>query len=133
MTSGPDAAAIGRFPERFRVSVPIQLERRGVEAKLVIHESAPVGACRRPCLRGGKDGGLRGERNGAYRTGRYTVEGKAGRQQLRRLIRELAIRMRRETVEYPFGTMKGRRGRTHLFFSLSHCATLRCISGCARH
>jgi hypothetical protein len=81
-----------------------------------IHESAPVGACRRPCLRGGKGGGLRGERNGAYRTGRYTVEGKAGRQQLRRLVRELAIRMRRETVEHSFGTMKGRRGRTHLFF-----------------
>jgi hypothetical protein len=34
MTSAPDAAAIGRFPERFRFSVPIQLERRGVEAKL---------------------------------------------------------------------------------------------------
>jgi hypothetical protein len=39
-------------------------------------------------LHGGKGGGPRGERNGAYRTGRYT-EAKAERRQVRALIREL--------------------------------------------
>jgi hypothetical protein len=46
--------------------------------------SKPV--CR---LRGGKGGGPKGERNGAYRTGRYTADAKAERQQLRLLLREL--------------------------------------------
>jgi hypothetical protein len=40
-------------------------------------------------LHGGKGGGPKGERNGAYRTGRYTAEAKAERRQLRILIREL--------------------------------------------
>jgi hypothetical protein len=38
---------------------------------------------------GGKGGGPKGERNGAYRTGRYTAEAKKERQQVRMLIREL--------------------------------------------
>ena len=40
-------------------------------------------------LHGGKGGGPKGERNGAYRTGRYTAEAKAERRQMRALIREL--------------------------------------------
>jgi hypothetical protein len=40
-------------------------------------------------LHGGKGGGPMGERNGAFRTGRYTVESKAERRELRALIREL--------------------------------------------
>jgi hypothetical protein len=40
-------------------------------------------------LHGGKGGGPGGERNGAYRAGRYTAEAKAERRQLRGLIREL--------------------------------------------
>jgi hypothetical protein len=38
---------------------------------------------------GGKGGGPSGEKNGAYRTGRYTAEAKAEQQQVRMLIREL--------------------------------------------
>jgi hypothetical protein len=34
-------------------------------------------------------GSPKGERNGAYRTGRYTAEAKAEQQQVRMLIREL--------------------------------------------
>ena len=53
--------------------------------------------CRAPAMRGkavcrlhgGKGGGPKGERNGAYRTGRYTAEAKAERRQLRTLIQEL--------------------------------------------
>ena len=53
--------------------------------------------CRAPAMRGkqvcrlhgGKGGGPTGERNGAYRTGRYTAETKAERRQLRLLLREL--------------------------------------------
>jgi site-specific DNA recombinase len=37
MLSYSDAEAIGRFQERLAFSVPIQLKRRGVEAKLVMH------------------------------------------------------------------------------------------------
>ena len=37
----------------------------------------------------GKDGGPPGERNGAYRTGRYMAEAKAERRQVRMLIRGL--------------------------------------------
>jgi hypothetical protein len=48
------------------------------------HRGKPV--CR---LHGGKGGGPKGERNGAYRTGRYTAEAKAERRQVRMLIREL--------------------------------------------
>jgi hypothetical protein len=40
-------------------------------------------------LHGGKGGGPKGERNGAYRTGRYKAEAKAERRQLRTLIQEL--------------------------------------------
>jgi hypothetical protein len=40
-------------------------------------------------LHGGKGGGPKGERNGAYRTGRYTAEAKAERRQMRNLFREL--------------------------------------------
>jgi hypothetical protein len=40
-------------------------------------------------LHGGKDGGPRGEKNGAYRAGRYTEEAKAERRQARMLIRGL--------------------------------------------
>jgi hypothetical protein len=40
-------------------------------------------------LTGGKGGGAKGERNGAYRTGRYSAEAKAERQAARALIREL--------------------------------------------
>ena len=40
-------------------------------------------------LHGGKGGGPRGERNGAYRTGRYTAEAKAERRQPRTLLGEL--------------------------------------------
>jgi hypothetical protein len=40
-------------------------------------------------LHGGKGGGPRGERNGTYRTGRYTAEAKAERRQVRMLIRGL--------------------------------------------
>ena len=39
-------------------------------------------------LAGGKGGGPKGEKNGAYRTGRYTGEAKAERQAARALIRE---------------------------------------------
>ena len=40
-------------------------------------------------LHGGKGGGPRGERNGAYRTGRYTAEAKAERREQRAVLREL--------------------------------------------
>ena len=40
-------------------------------------------------LHGGKGGGPKGEKNGAYRTGRYTAEAKAERREQRALIREL--------------------------------------------
>jgi hypothetical protein len=40
-------------------------------------------------LHGGKGGAPRGERNGAYRTGRHTAEAKAERRELRLLLREL--------------------------------------------
>jgi hypothetical protein len=40
-------------------------------------------------LHGGKGGEPKGERNGAYRTGRYTAEAKAERRQMRAVIREL--------------------------------------------
>ena len=40
-------------------------------------------------LNGGKGGGPKGKRNGAYRTGRYTAEAKAERREFRKLIREL--------------------------------------------
>ena len=36
-------------------------------------------------LHGGKGGGPKGERNGAYRTGRYTAEAKAERREVRML------------------------------------------------
>ena len=42
-----------------------------------------------PRASGGKGGGPEGERNGAYRTGRYTTEAKAERREQRALIREL--------------------------------------------
>jgi hypothetical protein len=42
-----------------------------------------------PRASGGKGGGPEGERNGAYRTGRYTAEAKAERQGTRALLREL--------------------------------------------
>ena len=53
--------------------------------------------CRGPAMRGrpvcrlhgGKGGGPKGERNGAYRTGPYTAEAKAERREQRALIREL--------------------------------------------
>jgi len=53
--------------------------------------------CRAPAMRdkavcrlhGGKGGGPMGERNGAYRTGRYTAEAKAERQATRALLKEL--------------------------------------------
>ena len=40
-------------------------------------------------LHGAKGGGPKGERNGAYRTGRYTAEAKAERRQVRMLIRAI--------------------------------------------
>jgi hypothetical protein len=40
-------------------------------------------------LHGGKGGGPKGERNSAYRTGRYTAEAKAERQATRTLLRDL--------------------------------------------
>ena len=40
-------------------------------------------------LHGGKGGGPTGERNGAFRTGRYTAKAKAERREQRALIREL--------------------------------------------
>jgi hypothetical protein len=40
-------------------------------------------------LHGGKGGGPKGERNGAYRTGRYTAEAEAERWEMRAVIREL--------------------------------------------
>jgi hypothetical protein len=40
-------------------------------------------------LHGGKGGGPTGERNGAYRTGRYTAEAKAERQAARALLKRL--------------------------------------------
>jgi hypothetical protein len=40
-------------------------------------------------LHGGKGGGPTGERNGNYRTGRYTVEAKAERREQRALLRQL--------------------------------------------
>jgi hypothetical protein len=52
--------------------------------------AAPAMRGKRVCrLHGGKGGGPRGEKNGAYRTGRYTAEAKAERPQMRALIREL--------------------------------------------
>ena len=49
--------------------------------------------CRGPAMRGKAvcrlHGGPKGEKNGAYRTGRYTAESKAERRELRTLIREL--------------------------------------------
>ena len=40
-------------------------------------------------LHGGKGGGPKGERNGAYRTGRYTAEAKAERRAARGFLTEL--------------------------------------------
>jgi len=40
-------------------------------------------------LHGGKGGGPNGERNGAYRTGRYTLEAKAERREQRAVVRQL--------------------------------------------
>ena len=40
-------------------------------------------------LHGGKRGGPTGQRNGAYRTGRYTVEAKAERRAAQWLLKEL--------------------------------------------
>jgi hypothetical protein len=40
-------------------------------------------------LHGGKGGGPKGERNGAYRTGRYTAEAKAERRAARGPLRQL--------------------------------------------
>lgn len=53
--------------------------------------------CRGPAMRGrpvcrlhgGKGGGPMGDRNGAYRTGRYTAEAEAERQAARALLKEL--------------------------------------------
>ena len=50
--------------------------------------------CRGPAIRGtlvcrlhgGKGGGPKGDRNGAYRTGRYTTEAKAERREQRTLM-----------------------------------------------
>src|SRR5262249_55330768 len=57
-------------------------------SKLPCHQPAmrhrPV--CR---LHGGKGGGRKGERNGAFRTGRYTLEAKAERREQRALIRKM--------------------------------------------
>jgi hypothetical protein len=57
-------------------------------SKLPCHQPAmrhkPV--CR---LHGGKGGGPKGERNGAFRTGHYTAEARAERREQRTLIREL--------------------------------------------
>jgi len=58
------------------------------------HSKAP---CRNPAvsgrtvcrMHGGKGGAPKGERNGAYRHGRYTLEAMAERQELRRSIRLL--------------------------------------------
>ena len=56
--------------------------------------SASDAGYKRVCrLHGGKGGGPKGERNGAYRTGRYT-EAKAEQQQVRMLIRGLRMRSR---------------------------------------
>jgi glucans biosynthesis protein len=88
----------------------VKIERRSYKpdwkAALLLAQAAPRcrARCRRsklPCrapamrgkrvcrLHGGKGGGPRGERNGAYRTGRYTAEAKAERRQMRAVIREL--------------------------------------------
>ena len=40
-------------------------------------------------LHGAKGGGPKGERNGAYRTGRYTREAKAERREQRAVVRQL--------------------------------------------
>lgn len=40
-------------------------------------------------MHGGKGGGPKGERNGAYRTRRYTAEAKAERRAARALLRKL--------------------------------------------
>jgi len=47
--------------------------------------------CGRPVCRlhGGKGGGPKGERNAAYRAGRYTAEAKSDRQTSRALLKEL--------------------------------------------
>jgi hypothetical protein len=45
--------------------------------------------CMLPALHGGKGGGPTGERNGAYRTGRYTAEAKAEWRAARELLRQL--------------------------------------------
>ena len=66
-------------------------------AALSSHMPALQTACRAPAMRGksvcrlhgGKGGGPRGERNGAYWTGRYTAEAKAERQATRALLRGL--------------------------------------------
>jgi hypothetical protein len=42
-------------------------------------------------LHGGKGGGPKGEKNGAYRMGRYTAEAKADRRELRALLRGLKL------------------------------------------
>jgi hypothetical protein len=40
-------------------------------------------------LHGGKGGGPKAERNGAFRTGRYSLEAKAERREQRAVLREL--------------------------------------------
>jgi hypothetical protein len=56
-------------------------------------EAALPGACdawqARLSLARGKGGGPKGEKNGAYRTGRYTAEAKAERRTVRALLRQL--------------------------------------------
>ena len=51
---------------------------------------APAIRGRRACrMHGGKGGAPKGERNGAYCTGRYTAEAKAERRATRALLRDL--------------------------------------------
>ena len=52
---------------------------------------------RQPC----RGGGPKGERNGAYRTGRYIAEAKAERRELRLLLRELRSLIDSSELVYP--------------------------------
>ena len=73
-------------PWSLLVSTPLPGQISALQATLPGSCDARRSVCR---LHGGKGGGPKGERNGAYRTGHYTAEAKVERQASRVLLRQL--------------------------------------------